>query len=289
MRELKDRLYFFVPTRMSLGILLAYRDDLGELRAGCDVEDIYRFKSRDRDALIRSLASERPFARLIECKRGGKRLPIIFIRSFADRTAMYCAVELKCNYAQTLAATLQLGYGETVLTEYDASAASAASAADKMASDGRIYKYLNTIYGAGERGATPSDSPVAVADDILALCDFLGVQLELDVATDLGDRTELHFSFKRCMELAAVFACVARRYTKRRVLGVELCRCAYTLRVRFSLDFDSEESESEATDVLESFLRIMDVSISRERDGVVTYEAMPNEPELEVAGVKEEF
>lgn len=289
MRELKDRIYFFVPTRMSLGILLAYRDDLGTVSIGCDIEDIYNIKPLDKDDLINALGEQKPFARLFECTRDGKRLPIIFMRFFADRTALYCAVELKYSYSDVVAATLQLGYGETVLPTCDALCLSQPS---KTTNDIKLYKYLNTVYGIGNQNISLKDwcdSPAELAEEIMAVCDYLGVQLELDLTLDLDDRTETLFSFKRCMELVAVFACVARRYTQKRILGVELCQCAYNFRVKFLLDFDSVASEREASDALETFLRVMDVAIGFERGEVVTYEAIPSEPELEVVGVKEEF
>lgn len=289
MRELKDRIYFFVPTRMSLGILLAYRDDLGSATVGCDLEEIYKVKPCDKDVLIQALGESKPFARLFECTRDGKRLPIIFMRCFADRTAMYCAIELKYSYSDVLSATLQLGYGEEVITGPDVLKS---SRSDKAIDDAKLYKYLNTVYGIGNRHVCDKewcDSPIAVADEIMAICDFLGVRLELDLTVDLDDSTQTRFSFKSCMEMVAVFACVARRYTRKRVLGVELCRCAYNFRVKFLLDCDSDTREREAEDALATFLRMMDVAVVFERGELMTYESMPSEPELEVVGVKEEF
>ena len=290
LRELKDRVYFFVPTRMSLGILIAYRDNVGEATVGMDVEEIYKLRAQDADALARALEDQQPFAKLFECQRGNGRTAVIFTRAFADRTAMYCAIELEASYRDLLAVTVRLGFGESVIEYLDAELK---DDLDGVEPDPKLFKYLNTVYSSNAKQTVTQrqwpDSPVDVADEIMAICEFLGVQLELDLTMDIWDHTESRFSFKRCAEIVAVFGCVARRYTVRRVLGVELCRCFDNFRIKILLDFDSSKSEAEACAVIGEFSRIMDVAISSERGESFTYEAIPRELELEVAGVKEEF
>ena len=86
-----------------------------------------------------------------------------------------------------------------------------------------------------------------------------------------------------------MLACVARRYTKRRVLGVDLCRCFDNFKIKFALDFDCDESEHQAAAILGEFMRVTDTAIAYDRNETVTYEAIPMELEIEVAGVKERF
>jgi hypothetical protein len=255
--------------------------------AGQDVDDIYKMKASDRGDLVRALVEPQPFARLIECGREGKRVPVIFTRSFYDRAAMYCAIELKWSYADVLAVTSRLGFGEAVVPGFDA-----AKAQDACGVDPKLFKYLNSIYASAEVTCPPKEWPSSsegIANAIYAICDFLGVQLELDAAIDLEDHTEAWFSFRRCAELAIIFACVARRYTHRRVLGVELCRCMYTYRLSFFLELDSRESEGLTTDIIGNFAKITDVTLNSERGETCVYQAIPMELELEVAGVKERF
>lgn len=289
MREFKDRIYFFIPTRMSLGILVAYRDDAGRELIGQDVETIYKLAPCDKDALIEVLQEQEPFAKLIQCQREGRRVPVVFTRTFGDRTAMYCVIELMASYADALCVTHGLGFAKSVLPNFDGGdACNCADVSDRM-----LFKYLNTLYSSNAQPTYPprewSQDTVDVADEIMAICEFIGVGLELDVSLNVWEHMESRFSFRRCAELVAVFGCAARRYTKRRVLGVELCRGFDNFRLRFMLDFDSEQSEQSASMMLGEFSKITDVAIAWERGEICTYEAIPMELELEVAGVKEEF
>ena len=285
LREIKDRIYFFRPTRTSSGILVSYRDDVGCAQIGWDVEDIYKLKPADKDVLIRALVEQEPFAKLIECKRENKRVPVVFTRAFGDRNAIYCAIELKASFADARYVTRRLGFGALALSGCDEEAAT------PMDVDPKLYKYLNTIYCGNadpERAQRDfPDSPDMVADAIMMICEFIGVQLELDMTMDIWEHTESRFSFMRCALLAVVFGCIARKYTKKRMLSVELCRCFDNCRLKFALDFYSEDDERCAEAVLGEFSRIMDVAIAQERGESCVYEAIPMELDLEVIGVKE--
>jgi len=46
LREIKDRIYFFVGERYSLGMLVAGRANTGEIELGEDVEEVFKMRLR---------------------------------------------------------------------------------------------------------------------------------------------------------------------------------------------------------------------------------------------------
>jgi hypothetical protein len=124
-----------------------------------------------------------------------------------------------------------------------------------------------------------------------ALCDIIGVGLELklfydDEPCDIScDRT---FSWRRFIELLTVIASVARRHTLKRRLCVELYSRGRSYRVKCLLDYYSDEDEAIGESVIDSYCTLGDNSLTAYRDGARVYEFVPNERELEVAGVKQD-
>ena len=291
MLEIRDRSYFFVSARDSLGALVAYRSDGEDVAIGTDVCDLFDLGARERELISFPLRMGMPFMAVVEHYRGSERRAAIFMRPFYGQGSLYVAVEPDCPFSVTCAALSALPYDGILMSEGVLREIRGASDA---AFDPHICSLLQSIYqmyaSFGTDESTYHDVS-AVSQAVGALCDIIGVGLELklfydDEPADIScDRT---FSWRRFIELFAVIAAVARRYTVKRRVGVEIYTRGRSYRVKCLLDYYSSEDEAMGEGIIDSYCTLCDNALTAYRDGARVYEFVPNERELEVVGVKQD-
>ena len=286
MRELKDRIYLFGMTRFTVGKLVACRSDLSDIHVGADIDDIFKMKTEDKERLAALQCGVLPYCFIAKCQRGERDVAVVFMRSFFDEYSIYAAVELVWDYEDVGAA---LGRADTSGVQLspdvmrDVKRLSGTSVADEG-----LLTYVNKLCEAyKDRFLNYWDEMSPSSDNVagitLKICELIGVQMTLDFnVTDWSNK----FSWKIYAELLTVIACVARKYSLDRKLGVVFNEFGSEIAVNCRINYTGDGERAAADKILSEFVDMRGDIVSYQAPDMSEYAFIPSECELEFAGVK---
>ena len=295
MRELKDRIYLFGMTRFTVGKLAAYRSDDYSIKDDADIDDIFIMKLEDKDRLVSLQGQITPFCFVAKCRRGQEEFAVIFIRVFYDVYSIYTAAELAWSYEQVCAALSTQNVEFVYLSDEVSDDVKRYSDVDIK--DENLLIYVNKVCdtlksmvcGVLEAVSPDADNLESISEKI---CEFVGVQLTVE-HKDLGKRKKSYeyfrFSWKLYSETLELMACIARKYSRDRKLGITLERDATQYCVGYRIDFINDEARQKAERAITALTDMRGDIISCSDAEAVEYTFIPAELELEFVGVKYDF
>ncbi len=318
MPEIKNRMYFFTHTRESLGRLVAYRSDAGNIQMGEYLETVFDICERDRALLADHIRYDVPFMAVIAAKdteayfSGGKRkenqrsgvnVPtdmrraVVIQRAIYDSRALYCATELLYPFDEVCRALGTMETDGMVFTsdvEAEMSCVSGTADDDGSAPDAKLCRLLCRMYEMFEASVNiewerqnPTFGRISEVAELVS--EFVDVQLELRFSYDediISIWSDMKFSWQKYIELLTVFSCMSRQYAKSRVLKLDVCQCFQNFRMRFMVDQYSAPDLEKASAMIAAYAVINDISVSTSAGGY--YECIPSQMFFEVQEVKEE-